>query len=259
MSGSNEQLPDWDRVLTAAARFQRQFPDAVPVGGTDAAMHAGHRISYDADHVPVDLKVRFDNVLAQLESVAGWRTARVRRPVLILGSLDGIETGVRQFIRSQPLETVEMDHAGQGIVVPTLAEILRIKAVLILKRNATRDCLDFAALASRMSKDEIVDAMRTFDELYPQSSGQSATRQLQVQLSNALPYDADKSGTEIYRGLEPQPGNWDHVCKWCSEVSLVIFKGLCELAPEPDPELTDEVTLQWHPTPFDDQEDPSRY
>ena len=196
-------------------------------------------------------------MLAQLESVAGWQTARVRRPVPILGSLDGIETGVRQLIRSQPLETVETDHAGHSIVVPTLAEILRIRAVLILKRNATRDYLDFAALASRMSKDEIVDAMRTFDELYPQSSGQSAIQQLQVQLSNALPYDADKSGTEIYRGLEPQLGNWDRVRKWCSEVSLVIFKGLCELAPAPDPELTNDNTPQWYPTPFDDQEDPS--
>lgn len=222
-------------------------------------MHVGHRRSYDAGHVLVDLRVRFEKVLEQLESVAGWQTARVRRPVLILGSLDGIETGVRQLIRSQPLETVEIEHAGHKIVVPTLAEILRIKAVLILKRNATRDYLDFAALASRMRKDEIVDAMRTFDELYPQSSGQSAVQQLQVQLSNALPYDEDKSGTEIYRGLEPQLRDWDHVCKRCSEVSLVIFKGLCELAPAPDPELTNDDASQWCPTPFDDQDDPSHH
>lgn len=257
MSGSNEQLPDWDRVLTAVARLPRQLPDAVLVGGMAAAIHAGHRRSYDADHVLVDSKMKFDKVLAQLESVAGRQTALVCRPVRILGSLEGIETGVRQLIRSQPLDTVELDHAGNRIVVPTLAEILRIKAVLILKRNATRDYLDFAALALRMGKDEVVDAMRTFDELYPQSSGQSAIQQLLVQLSNALPYDSDELGTEIYRGLEPQLGNWDHVRKWCSEVSLVIFEGLCE--PAPDPELANDDTSQWYPTPFDDQDDPSRH
>ena len=256
MSGSNEQLPDWDRVLTAAARLQRQLPDALPVGGTAAAMHSGHRRSHADDHVPGDLKVKLSKVLAQLESVAGRQSARVCRPVPIFGSLDGIETGVRQLIRSQPLETVEMEHAGNRIVVPTLAEILRIKAVLILKRNATRDYLDFVALALRMGKGEVVDAMRTLDELYLQSSGQSAIQQLLVQLSNALPYDSDELGTEIYRGLEPQLGNWDHVRKWCSEVSLVIFEGLCE--PAPDPELANDDTSQRYPTPFDDQDDPSR-
>ena len=39
-----------------------------------------------------------DEVLHELESVAGWKTVRVRRPVQILGSLDGIETGVGQLI-----------------------------------------------------------------------------------------------------------------------------------------------------------------
>ncbi|ATE60096.1 hypothetical protein CCZ27_09165 [Thauera sinica] len=33
-----------------------------------------------ADHVLTDLRLRFDEVLAQLESVAGWKTARVQRP-----------------------------------------------------------------------------------------------------------------------------------------------------------------------------------
>ena len=48
------------------------------------------------------LKPRFDAVLAGLESAAGWKTARIKRPVQILGSLDGIETGVRQLIRAAP-------------------------------------------------------------------------------------------------------------------------------------------------------------
>ena len=36
------------------------------------------------------------------------------------------------------------------VTVPTEGEILRIKGVLILRRNATRDYLDFVALADRM-------------------------------------------------------------------------------------------------------------
>lgn len=127
----NVDLPDWERVLSAASRLQSLLPDAVLVGGTAAALYAGHRLSRDADHVVPDLRERFDQVLGDLESVAGWRTARVQRPVMILGSLDGIETGVRQLIRDEPLETRQMEHRGQKLTVPTEAEVLRIKGSLV--------------------------------------------------------------------------------------------------------------------------------
>ena len=129
------QLDDWEKVLFAAAYLQKILPDAVLVGGSASALHARHRISLDADHVPADLTQRFDEVLAQLESVAGWQTARVQRPVQIFGSLDGILTGVRQLIRKKPLETQTIRWRGRAITLPTLAEMLRIKAVLILKRT----------------------------------------------------------------------------------------------------------------------------
>jgi hypothetical protein len=141
MPSSTSELPEWEQVLSSAAHLQRILPDAVLVGGTAAAIYAGHRLSTDADHTLVDLRQRFEQVLAALESVAGWRTARIRPPVQILGSLDGIETGVRQLIRDRPLDTTEIERFGQRLTVPTLAEMLRIKAVLILKRNATRDYL----------------------------------------------------------------------------------------------------------------------
>jgi hypothetical protein len=145
----------------------------VLVGGTASALHAGHRFSRDADHVLNDLRGRFNEVLAQLEAVAGRRTARVQRPVQILGSLDGIETGVRQLIRDEPLETTVIGFQGQAITVPTAAEILRIKGVLILRRNATRDCLDFVALADALGDAAVAAAMLPFDRLYRQDNGES--------------------------------------------------------------------------------------
>jgi hypothetical protein len=88
-----ESLPEWEMVLASAAHLQQIIPDAVLVGGSASALHAKHRMSVDADHVVRDLRSRFDQILEDLESVAGWKTARVQRPVQILGSLDGIETG----------------------------------------------------------------------------------------------------------------------------------------------------------------------
>jgi len=234
----NDTLPEWERVLSAAARLQRLLPEAVLVGGTASALYAKHRLSTDADHVLPDLRDRFDAVLAQLESVAGWKTARVQRPVQILGSLDGIDTGVRQLLREAPLETAQVDWRGQMLTVPTLAEILRIKAVLILRRNATRDYLDFVALADRMGTEKVADALRQFDRLYPQPNGESALQQLQIQLANPLPYDLDELNLAEYKNLDPRWHNWQAVKAACVECATLIFDRIVGLdeGTEPDRE-----------------------
>jgi len=218
--------PEWEHVLSAAAHLQVVLPGATLVGGTAAAIYAGHRVSYDADHVLADLRDRFDEVLAQLESIAGWRTARVKRPVLILGSLDGVETGVRQLIRDQPLDTVDVNVGGVSLVVPTEPEMLRIKAVLILKRNATRDYLDFVALAERLGPVRVFAALANLDELYPQPNGESALQQLQVQLAHPLPYDLDETNLAEYRRLDPMWQDWQLVTRRCAALASDIFRRL---------------------------------
>ena len=223
MPNSTSDLPEWEQVLSAAAHLQRILPDAVLVGGTAAATYAGHRFSQDADHVLTDLRLRFDQVLADLESVAGWKTARIRPPVQILGSLDGIETGVRQLIRDEPLDTTEIERFGQRLTVPTLPEMLRIKAVLILKRNATRDYLDFGALADHMGNDDIIQALRRFDTLYPQPNGESALQQLQIQLASPLPYDLRDVNLSMYKHLAPKWHDWSAVQSVCAACATLIF------------------------------------
>ena len=223
---SNTNLPDWEQLLSAAAHLQELLSGATLVGGTAVAIFAQHRLSRDADHVLPDLRERFDEVLAQLEAVAGWRTARVKKPVLILGSLDGIETGVRQMIREEPLETQELTIGGARLVVPTEEELLRIKAVLILRRNTTRDYLDFAALAERLGPDRVKQALSSLDKLYPQPSGESALQQLQVQLSNALPYDLEETNLSEYRNLHPNWHDWNRVKTICATIAADLFERL---------------------------------
>ena len=224
MSESN--LPDWEQLLSAAAHLQEILPDATLVGGTAVAIFAQHRLSQDADHVLPDLRNRFDEVLTELESVAGWRTARVQRPVLILRSLDGIETGVRQLIREQPLETQEVTISGLRLMVPTEEELLRIKAVLILKRNATRDYLDFAALSERIGPERVKEALALLDQLYPQPSGESALQQLQVQLATPIPYDLENTDLKEYRRLHPKWHDWNRVKEICENIAVDLFKSL---------------------------------
>lgn len=135
-----------DQVLRSAARVQELVGgNLVLVGGSAAAFYAEHRASFDHDHVLADLNARFDMVLDALESQGDWATNRVVAGKIILGELGGIETGIRQLIRTVPLEFREETLPnGKILRVPTPQETLRIKAFLAVKRNQVRrvsDCL----------------------------------------------------------------------------------------------------------------------
>jgi len=219
----NDTWPDWEKVLAAAAHPQRILPGAVLVGGSASAVYAAHRLSTDADHILADLRPRFDQALAELEAVAGWKTARLNRPVQILGSLDGIETGVRQLIRVEPLETVQVEYQGEKITLPTEAEMLRIKGALILQRNATRDYLDFVALSDHLGIEKMIASLQSFDHLYPQPNQESALQQLQIQLANPAPYDLEELNLAEYKNLAARWRNWQTVKTACADCATLIF------------------------------------
>ncbi len=201
-------------VLEAAARLQQILPDAVLVGGAAAAHHAAHRISLDDDHVLTDLRQRFDAVLNALEQTDGWVTSRVRPQVLILGSLDGIETGIRQLIRRRPLDTEIVSIGTRALQVPTLDEIFRIKAWLVLRRNAVRDYLDVVALADRLGNRRAAEMVLSLDEYYEDQIGADGLRistQLVKQLADPMPYDLSAVELSTYRKLEVRWRTWQNV------------------------------------------------
>jgi hypothetical protein len=70
------EISDWETLLAHAALLQTKVPAAILVGGTAAAVHAGHRMSFDHDHVVKDLAKNYDAAILALESIAGWRTHR---------------------------------------------------------------------------------------------------------------------------------------------------------------------------------------
>ena len=207
MSNTDERLPDWERLLAAERQLQHLVPDAVLVGGAAAALHADHRIRLDGDHILDDLRSRFDDVLAALEDVAGWRTDRTQRPVLILGQLDGMLTGIRQLRRTRPLET----EMVQGLRIPTLAEMARIKAWLLATRHTVRDYLDTVVLLERLGDHGAVEAMRPFDEIYHQLGPVSPLSEVVERLAAATPIDRAAVDLTSYKGLRPPWNDWNHL------------------------------------------------
>lgn len=121
---------------------------------------------------------------------------------------------------------MQADCRGQLVTVPTLAEILRIKAVLILKRNATRDYLDFVALADTMEATDVVAALMRFDDFYPQPNGESALQQLQTQLAKPLPYDLEATRLNEYKNLVPKWHDWSMVESVAAGIAVLILDHL---------------------------------
>lgn len=220
-----EQLPDWERLLAAERHLQHLVPGTILVGGTAAAIHAGHRVSMDGDHVLADLRDRFDEVLSALEAAAGWQTDRVQRPVLILGQLDGILTGIRQLRRTRPLETEDV----AGVRVPTLAEMARIKAWLLATRHTVRDYLDTVVLLERLGDRSVADALRSFDDIYRQPGTTSPLAEVGERLAAAQPRDVGDIDLQHYRGLRPPWNDWQHVVQrgryWAQVVARVALEG----------------------------------
>jgi hypothetical protein len=202
-----EDLPDWERLLAAERHLQSLVPGTVRVGGTAAALHVGHRKSFDGDHVLEDLRARFDDVLARLEAAAGWQTSRVQKPVVILDRLEGVMTGIRQLRRTRPLETEIVD----GLRVPTLAEMARIKAWLLATRHTVRDYLDTVVLLERLGEAGASGAFASFDEIYAQRGGASPMVEVVERLGSADPADRPQVDLATYKDLVAPWNDWAHL------------------------------------------------
>ncbi len=216
------------RVLESAARLQEVVPDAVLVGGSAAALHAGHRDSFGHDHVLGDLVDRYQAVLEAVEATEGWATS-VRAsmpPFTIMGRLGGVEAGLRQLRRRRPLETCRVElGGGKSVVAPTAEETLRVKAFLVVQRNVVRDVLDVVALAEHLGLDNANAVLRDIDRFYVDRSGErmSVLTSLVIALADPRPRDVDVT-RELprYKRLKQRYQRWSAVVAVCRSLALSL-------------------------------------
>jgi len=220
--------PELLAVLESASRLQQIVPDAVLVGWSAAALYAGHRDSYDHDHVLTDLRDRFDVVLEAVESEGEWVTNRVVPGKIILGQLGDIEAGVRQMIRTRPLETARVTlPSGRVLTVPTAEETLRIKGFLIVRRNQTRDYLDVAALADRYGIQRAASVLAGIDSFYADQhgGGRGVAAQLARQLADPRPKDASVTRElDAYQNLAARWTDWREVRSVCRQLAAEMLE-----------------------------------
>jgi hypothetical protein len=133
-------------------------------------------------------------------------------------------TGIRQLRRTRPLETTVID----GVRVPTVAEMARIKAWLLATRHTVRDYLDTVVLFERLGNDGIVSALQSFDEIYRQPNGASPLAEVAERLAAAAPHDLAQINLHGYRGLHQPWNDWQYVIvrgrNWAQVVARIVME-----------------------------------
>ncbi len=215
-------------VLRSAAQLQEVVPDAVLVGGAAAAFRAGHRESFDHDHVLADLQGRYAEILEAVEATEGWVTS-VRAsspPLTLLGRLGGIEAGLRQLRRTRPLEVEIVEIDGASLRVPTEAETLRVKAYLVVQRNQVRDYLDVVALADRLGSPAAAAIIADIDAYYSDRSDapDGVLTGVVQRLSEPNPRDARVTQQlSSYKALDPRWHRWADVVDECQALADAVI------------------------------------
>jgi hypothetical protein len=107
-------------------------------------------------------------------------------------------------------------------------EMLRIKAFLAVRRNATRGYLDVAALAAHVGIDHAAAVLGALDEYYAVQAGPDGERvatQVARQLADPRPHDLTGTDLARYRKLHQRWQDWAEVARVCREVASRMVIG----------------------------------
>ena len=158
----------------------------------------------------------------------GWSTnpRASKPPMTIMGSLDGYQAGLRNLRRKAPLEVelVELPN-GATLRIPTIEEVLRIKAFLVVRRNQVRDYLDVAAVGSHMGITSACGVLRDIDRFYAEFTNTdcSVLSELVYMLSFPNPTDAtNKQHLGDYKGVIAGWDSWSKVESTCKEIATCL-------------------------------------
>ena len=225
--------PDFDAVVAEAQALQAQLPwiRLICVGGTAAALHAGHRFSTDSDHAGEHVRDQFEAVRVALMDWEGWKNNRIRHPVAIIGERHGIQVGVRQQLRRFPPDATQI----QDVWVPMPEETLRIKAWMIADRGATRDFLDVAAFGDLLGTDRAADASAPLSAHYDPVGTETATMRF-AQAAMGRPADEQEVDLYAYRGLQAPYRDLDYVLRRVRDLAVpALERELSAPAASPPP------------------------
>jgi len=149
-------------------------------------------------------------------------------PVLILGNYHDVEVGFRQLRRSTKVECASYQTPYGSLRIPTLDELMGMKAYLCYIRNATRDFLDFAALSALVPQAEALKTLLQSQQRYGDLQTKSVALDIAKTLSDPQPYDLEGLDLTIYKGIQEPWNEWQRVAEQCSHLGQAMGERLVQ-------------------------------
>lgn len=115
-----------------------------------------------------------------------------------------------------------MSTSASELVVPTLPEMIGIKAFLAYSRNAVRDYLDFAALSTLADEDSVLTSLLRLDVKYAGLQTSSIQLEVAKALTAALPYDLEGADLSRYLSLVLRRQDWTRTEGICRHFGVLF-------------------------------------
>jgi hypothetical protein len=117
------------------------------------------------------------------------------------------------------LEVVERE----GLCLPTLAEMIRVKSFVLSDRRAVRDYVDVCALVETAGMDDAVRAMRPFATLYQGLTAVGALAAF-AEAAHDTPADVSDVNLQDWRLLRPEYQDLERVRAVCEQFALNVIE-----------------------------------
>lgn len=132
--------------------------DGYLAGGTAAALHLGHRFSFDLDFF-TNIEFATGIVVKQLEEVPGFQFQRTAKWT-ILGEFPGVKFSYFYY----PYPLISKSSMLSNITIASLADIAAMKIVAIGDRGKKRDFIDLYAICRK--KIPLLEVLTLYDKKY---------------------------------------------------------------------------------------------
>jgi hypothetical protein len=109
------------------------------------------------------------------------------------------------------------------IVIPSLAEMLRVKAFLLAQRRAARDFVDVAALAQTLGSEQCIKALGYLNLVYPAGTAQTTISAF-AEACEGEPVDIGTVDLAAYQGVKAPFTDRAYVLESCRRLGRSIVK-----------------------------------
>lgn len=133
--------------------------------------------------------------------------------------------------RTTPVRTVVVQTPSGPLTIPTLPELIGMKATMAYRRKAVRDFVDFAALSQIRGDEPTLDDLMDLDRVNADEQSGSLSLEVAKALVEAMPTDLDAVDLSSYRGLTPEWQPWERTALICRSLGLRLGERLVETKP----------------------------